>query len=243
MLDGPVLDVVERLDSAPDIGSLTTLLLAVLENAGLPHVAYVTLSATSPTPCRVSTYPVEWSDYYRSRRYDTIDPVFLAARVRRRPFLWSDVSGGATAPALSGRQRSLLGEAAATGLAHGLSVPLFGPGGEHAVLSVASPEAPTQWAARPGVLGAIATQFHLAHRELLEGASTPVDPPPAALYPREREVLLWCARGKTSWEIGRILNLAERTVDHYAEAAMRKLAVNTRIAAVLKATRQGLICP
>lgn len=247
MLDARVLDLVERFDAATDPAALRRLLTQALEGLGLPHMAYANLSEYQRTGdlaalCMVMTFPGDWTDYYQSRHYQDIDPVFHAARFRRRPFAWADLAKGAAAKEFSRRQRGMIAEASAVGMAHGMTVPLFGPDGEHAIVSVASAAPLEDWPVSPAALGAIATHFHLVHQDLAEGAGAE-DPTPIFLYPREREVLLWCARGKSSWEIGRILNVAERTVDHYVEAAMRKLAVTSRVAAVLKATRHGIITP
>ena len=61
------------------------------------------------------------------------------------------------------------------------------------------------------------------------------------LTPREKEVLLWCAYGKTSWEIGQIVGCKESTVNFHISNILRKFSVNTRVAAVIKAMRYGLL--
>ncbi|MFB4394507.1 MULTISPECIES: helix-turn-helix domain-containing protein [unclassified Pseudomonas] len=61
------------------------------------------------------------------------------------------------------------------------------------------------------------------------------------LTPRERQVLLWCAYGKTSWEIGQILGCKESTINFHIGNLLRKLAVNTRVGAVIKGIRYGLL--
>lgn len=61
------------------------------------------------------------------------------------------------------------------------------------------------------------------------------------LTARERECLLWAAQGKTSWEIGRILGIAERTVNFHISNTCTKLAVRTRQAAITTALQGGLI--
>lgn len=54
----------------------------------------------------------------------------------------------------------------------------------------------------------------------------------ALLSKREREVLNWLTRGKTSWDISMILNISERTVNYHVGNIMRKLGVNSRLHAV-----------
>ena len=51
------------------------------------------------------------------------------------------------------------------------------------------------------------------------------------LTPREAEVLLWIARGKTNRDIGMILQCQARTVCKHTERIFTKLAVETRTAA------------
>jgi LuxR family quorum-sensing transcriptional regulator LasR len=49
--------------------------------------------------------------------------------------------------------------------------------------------------------------------------------------------------GKTSWEIGRLLSVAERTVVFHLQNATQKLGVSGRQAAVARAIVSGLITP
>ncbi len=68
-------------------------------------------------------------------------------------------------------------------------------------------------------------------------------PPPVPLKDRERAILTWAARGKTSKEIAQILGLSKRTVDFHVDNARDKLGVTTRVQAAIKATTLGLIEP
>ena len=57
------------------------------------------------------------------------------------------------------------------------------------------------------------------------------------LTPREAEVLLWVAQGKSNSEIGSILGSAESTVKKHLENVYEKLGVRNRTAAVAKLQR------
>jgi LuxR family quorum sensing-dependent transcriptional regulator len=61
------------------------------------------------------------------------------------------------------------------------------------------------------------------------------------LTEREREVLNWIAAGKTAWDTGGILSIAEDTVNKHITSAMRKLNVHTRAQAVAESIRRGEI--
>lgn len=61
------------------------------------------------------------------------------------------------------------------------------------------------------------------------------------LSPRERECLQWAADGKTAWETGVILSIAEGSVAKVLASAMRRLECTSKPQAVVKALRLGLI--
>ena len=65
--------------------------------------------------------------------------------------------------------------------------------------------------------------------------------PPRSLTNREREVVSWIAAGKSAWDTGGILHIAEDTVNKHIKSAMRKLDVHTRAQAVAESIRRGEI--
>jgi len=77
--------------------------------------------------------------------------------------------------------------------------------------------------------------------------ATPESPQPAAvvddggLSEREREVLLFIAKGFTVGEIANMLHLSAHTVATHVKHIYRKLAVHSRTEAVFEAGRMGLL--
>src|SRR5690554_5653382 len=63
----------------------------------------------------------------------------------------------------------------------------------------------------------------------------------AQLTDRELCCLQWAALGKTSWEMGVILGLTERTVNFHIHNACRKLGVHGRQAAITAALHAGML--
>ena len=61
------------------------------------------------------------------------------------------------------------------------------------------------------------------------------------LTPREKEVLTWVGRGKTSAEIAIILGVRERTVNFHCDQATRRLDVVNRTQAVATAMARRMI--
>jgi len=83
------------------------------------------------------------------------------------------------------------------------------------------------------------------------GGERLVDPRAAAavfqartsLSSQELRVLALAAKGFTNREIGSRLHLSRHTVKEYLSNAMRKLGVDSRVSAVVEASRRGLLDP
>jgi DNA-binding NarL/FixJ family response regulator len=63
----------------------------------------------------------------------------------------------------------------------------------------------------------------------------------ASLSNREREVIKQIAQGRSSKEIGRIMNISPRTVDTYRKRLMDKLDLHTLADVVRYAVRTGMV--
>ncbi len=61
------------------------------------------------------------------------------------------------------------------------------------------------------------------------------------LTQREKECLEWSARGKTAWEVGRILGISVRTVNNHLSNSFKRLSVTNRSEAIAKSIKEGLI--
>ena len=79
-----------------------------------------------------------------------------------------------------------------------------------------------------------------AYRQMAGGGGPGVAAP-AALSPREREILRGIARGDSNKEIGRALGIAETTVKIHVQHILRKLDVASRVQAAVIATERGLV--
>lgn len=124
----------------------------------------------------------------------------------------------------------------------GLGIPIHGANGALAgvlLASVRDGKAATD-ANSQSRLMALAMQFHLAYagHERVRNDNTPI-----SLTPREREVLLWAAEGKSDGVISEILGIKVPTVRFHLQNTFRKLDTHDRTLAVLKAMRHGLITP
>jgi len=58
---------------------------------------------------------------------------------------------------------------------------------------------------------------------------------------REIEVMMWISRGKSTWDIATILQIAESTVKFHTENLMKKLVAVNRAHAVSIAYSKGIL--
>lgn len=127
------------------------------------------------------------------------------------------------------------------GLRCGMLVPIHGPNG-YSALGIAIDEDEASFRKRMPAFGKIA---QLVATHVHDAVRRTVGVPQVAgvphLTPRERECLTWVAAGKTAWEIGQILHLAETTVVYYCENAKKRLESKTMPQAVARAIAFGLI--
>jgi DNA-binding NarL/FixJ family response regulator len=78
-------------------------------------------------------------------------------------------------------------------------------------------------------------------REWLEGGAA--GPVPDPLSERESEVVKLIAEGFTSREIGRVLQISDKTVERHRSNVLEKLGLKDRVALTRYAIRRGLVEP
>ncbi len=133
------------------------------------------------------------------------------------------------------------------GFAYGVAATLHLPGNQHVVFGIdRSDPLPTnrlELTALVAYAQLFATFAQRAVKNVLV-SSSPVRrrrPGRVRLSPREHECLQWAAEGKTAWETGMILSIAEGSVAKILASAIRKLDCASKPQAVVKALRFGLI--
>ena len=187
----------------------------------------------------IKGYPEQWLTHYFENAYYESDPVVLYCSQHIVPIKWHDLR-----LTKSSASERIMNEATEFGIKGGISMPVHSPHGEFGILSlalnhnlVAANEITQQ--ALPYVQ-LLASYLHEAVRRVL-GLIDQEER--LLLTAREQECLRWAADGKTSWEIARLLNVSERTINFHLNNSMTKLEVCNRQHAVAKAVLQGLISP
>lgn len=127
-------------------------------------------------------------------------------------------------------------------LRHGITAPAQAPRGGLCLLTFAASREDLDPRGILPHVGAMLTVFCASIASWLEASDAPsADAVKVRLSTRERECLSWTARGKTSWEIARIIGRSEDTVNFHLKRAFGKLNAANKCHAVAIALSQGQI--
>jgi LuxR family quorum-sensing system transcriptional regulator CciR len=204
-------------------------------------------------PIVVSNYPDDFLRVYANERRHEVDPLLAMARDNLTPLIWEDVVGRME---LSEHQKLLCRERLDAGLHDEVSCPVHGPSGQAFAVRFARGQPGACDRAHLSALQVLAIHFYYAFTrhppKPTETAGEPMGladaaqvemPKTCLLSRRERECMLWTARGKSASSISIILGLSENTINFYVKNAMKKLGTTNRVVAVVLAVRSGLIQP
>ncbi len=200
---------------------------------------------TDPAAVRfLTTCPEWWPEQYLAEAYWRVDHVAHHCVTRPIPLVWGlDID--ADNPAVAEGSRRLMEDGySAYGLRNGLSVPVghcdaplggtvtlgFPEDGDGLVRLLAH---------TGGVMRLAAAAGHYRLQALMREETLDA----VRLTAREREVLLWLAKGMRVAEIADRLKLAEVTVNLHVANAKKKLGAATREQAVAKAVLLGAVQP
>ncbi|MGA7972996.1 MAG: LuxR family transcriptional regulator [Pseudolabrys sp.] len=232
---------VSEVESVRSMDELRPFISRLLGRYDLRHAAYLAVALPDqidPRPVLVCTYPAQWTQRYIDQDYLAIDPVIGAAATNLLPFDWSELSHRGI------RVKQMFDEAQEFGIGrHGLSFPVRGPLGDHALFTVTSDASTGEWQKlKSSYMRDMQLIAHFVHGKVLEferGESVPIKP----LSAREREVLGWAARGLTNDQIAFKLNISERVVRAYFESARHKLNCVNRSHVLARAVSLRLVGP
>ncbi|WP_244554976.1 helix-turn-helix transcriptional regulator [Mesorhizobium prunaredense] len=232
----------DQTDGVRNPDRLFCLLSTFALNFDCPWIAYgcLTPDKRALKPVRgdakvMLQYPDEWQERYCKMSYETIDPIIRTSRTRACAFRWSEVYNDAST---TDDERRFFDEAATFGMNSGVSVPLHDPDGSLAIMNFAQ-AGEGEFANRTiNYLQLAALHFHL---RLAKSANSSGSGETPALSPREKECIVWTAKGKSSWEIGMILGISTNTVNFHIKNVMRKTDTGSRTAAAIKALRARII--
>ena len=241
MLD-EVLDSFDDVDPVQSPESAHEVLERKVRELGFEHFTHIAIRPRDEAerPFFLTNYPGPWCQRYVEHEYFAVDPVLHGATTGLKPFSWAEVGD---VDNLTRRQAVVMREAADHGLRHGGAIPIHAPNGGLGVFTVAH-DAP--WRAFQDIWRGARPLLHslaLAQHDAIERAVRRGQTYGTYLTERERDILLWSARGKTAWEISVILAVSRETVNFHMKKIAHKLNATSKHHAVVKGVMQGHIVP
>jgi DNA-binding CsgD family transcriptional regulator len=204
---------------------------------GFDGVAFVRRSESvqwreSITEC---TYPQEWVRRYVAMSYAKIDPARRFCFRTGDVFFWED-----TYKYYRKKELVIFDEAREYGLRSGMATPIYSAGTLVGVVGLAS-KAPKLDDPRLKPFVRMSTSlFHAAYVQLASGDAAPVDPLPQ-MTKREMEIINLLSEGNANTKIATDLSIGLGSVEYHIANIFKKLDVDNRVAAVVRAIRLGLI--
>lgn len=192
----------------------------------------------APQPAiRLHNYPDDWVAYYDDNSLGVSDPVHRASHLTSVGFAWSEIP---KMIALTPRDHEMLIRGEAKGIGDGFTIPANVPGETHGSCSFANPRGTAireEDLPLAQLVGAFAFE---AARRLWRVRSSDAAALPK-LTDRQRECIMWVARGKSDWEISRILGIQHETVIRHLKQARERYGVAKRTMLAVHALFDGSI--
>jgi LuxR family quorum-sensing system transcriptional regulator CciR len=184
---------------------------------------------------RLHNYPPGWEQWFDEHRLGATDPVHRASHLTSVGFAWSKLDSMIR---VTDEDRRILELARSEGIGDGFTVPAHVPGEAHGSCSFATAAGETLREERlplAQLVGAFA--FEAARR--MARARLLIVPP--RLTDRQRECVVWAARGKSDWEIAKILGVSQETVIQHLKQARERYGVGKRTLLAVHALFDGTI--
>jgi len=230
-------EIYQQFREATDPHQLFGRIASFTERLGFQYCCYgirMSVPVSKPAISIFDTYPSGWMKHYQESGFLGIDPTVRAGMRSTELVVWPEVPQSEAV--------HLWADARDFGLTVGAANSSWAAHGTFGLLTIArdgSGLTPTEieWLKLP--MHWLANMAHTMMSQFLMPILSPESE--AILTAREREVLCWTGEGKTSYEIGQILNIAERTVNFHVNNVLSKLACTNKVQAVVKAISMGLI--
>jgi LuxR family quorum-sensing system transcriptional regulator CciR len=189
----------------------------------------------SSAAIRIHNYPEGWAEWFDEQSLGATDPVHRASNVTSVGFAWSRLPDMIV---LSADDRRILDLARCQGIGDGFTVPAHVPGEAHGSCSFAC-AADDPFSERHLSLLQLVGAFSFEAARRMRRARFAA--PPIQLTDRQRECVMWAARGKSDWEIARILGISHETVIEHLRHARERYGVGKRTLLAIHALFDGTI--
>lgn len=231
---------IDRVTLVASVDDLERALQSICIPLGFQYFAishHVDVARFGDAAIRLHNYPDRWADYYDANALGMTDPVHRASHVTSIGFSWARLP---ELIPLTPHDRRILSLGREQGIGDGFTIPAHVPGEARGSCSFANEAGhvmPHDMLPIAQLVGAFA--FEGARRLWPTGRFDPF--PSALLTDRQRDCVLWVARGKGDWEIGRLLGISEETVARHIKQACERYGVNKRTLMVIRTLFDGTL--
>ncbi|NHK27173.1 LuxR family transcriptional regulator [Parvularcula flava] len=187
----------------------------------------------------LATYPESWVEQYIAGNIVANDPVLLASQRTNIGFCWSEIPEliPVTPAHIDIREQTIR-----AGIDDGFTVPAHVPGEANGSCNFAMATGRDLPGANLGMAQLVGGFAFQAARAMVVNACPDARlSDKGALTQRQLDCVLLAAKGKSDWEIGRILGISQGTVKRHIEAAREHYEVGSRMQVVMRVLFEGRI--
>ncbi len=236
-----VQDFVAAVAKVASMAELHTLIEGAVHELGFDYFAivhHVLFGRPEDEHVRLTNYPLEWVGFVRELPKLT-DPVVRAAERTASGFKWDQLD---SLVSVTAAEAEYMRKAAHHGICEGYTVPNHVPGETFASCSFSVRDCKPFPEASISAAQALGSFAFEAARKLVKQRPGEIYLQPAPLSERQRECLLFVARGKSDSVIADLLAIRPKTVNEHIEAAKRRYSVATRSQLLVRALFRSEIC-
>ncbi|MEO7179039.1 MAG: LuxR family transcriptional regulator [Allosphingosinicella sp.] len=236
-----VQDFVTAAAKAASMADLRSLIEIAVHQLGFDYFAivhHVVFGRPEDEHVRLTNYPLEWVGFVREMAKLT-DPVVRAAERMGSGFKWDQLESLLN---ITAAEAEYMRQAARHGICQGYTVPNHVPGETFGSCSFSIQDCQPFPEASISAAQALGSFAFEAARKLVRQRPGEIYLQPAPLSDRQRECLLFVARGKSDSVIADLLAIRPRTVNEHIEAAKRRYSVATRSQLLVRALFRSEIC-
>ena len=197
-----------------------------------------------PLPCEridshvmLNAWPKAWFEHYLLNNYVHADPVIHLCKMQDNAFVWSEALRNHE---LSRPARRIMNEARQFAMNDGFSVPVHTADGFQGIVTFGAEKVDLSSPARIS-LHTLSIYAYNTLRAMTARKKELRAKGHLRITAREREIIQWCAAGKTASETAEILGRSHRTIQNEILNVQRKLNVVNIAQMVAESFRSGIL--
>jgi LuxR family transcriptional regulator, quorum-sensing system regulator CciR len=235
-----VREFTQKAGACDSVADLNHAFGSMAESWGFEHFVAIQVSARqqdlrAPLARSFGSPPEQWLHRYQEAGHVHRDAGIKRIMSSVDPYWWRDLENSR----LESDERLVMEEAREFGLGHGLVVPVRQPDGS--VWSCLMAAEHVEESDDLKLAAVVAANYYVGRGMLLQAGETRKIDLAYRLTRRQREVILWMARGLTTDEIGEVIGISGRTVAHHVEDAKLRLNARTQASLLAEALLHGEI--